>query len=134
MSKHTIHTTPEQSAALMVLRTRIAEYGYAILSVAPAFQRHTEDFVAMPHRSPNELVIVRPTATNTIVVRPYGHKTLYGNLKELIRLLQPRIPVPVKFGAPQLHFDRSDPDSGLQFIPENEREELRLLGYLAQKE
>lgn len=127
MSK-TVQPTAQQRLAAAILKTRLGERGYFIAPVAPFFRRSDLDFVALPKDRPDCMVLVRPTANNTMVVRPFASGQVYVELRSFLKTLRNTLDIPLKFGMPQLPHARQRPDWLSQFVPSECLPELAALG------
>lgn len=128
MSKRVIQPNAAQLQTLKILRRRLGENGYLIFAVAPWYRRHESDFVAMPKEAPRQFSVVRATATNTVVVRPFADPR--GKLYRILPDIRKKSPASIKRGLPPLKSSRQRPDWWLQYIEPEAITELKRLNCL----
>ena len=83
-AKGKVRTDLRLRTALHALRRLLAEKGYQIYPVATWFRRNPQDFLAVPKRHPNMLLLVRPTKRRAIEIMYYGYRGSYTTVEVLL--------------------------------------------------
>lgn len=85
-AKGSIATDEGQRTRLAAIRVLLAEKGYQIYPVAMWFRRSKYDFLAVPRKSPNMLLLVRPTHRRASEILFYGFRGSYDAIEKYLDL------------------------------------------------
>jgi hypothetical protein len=122
-----IRTTPQQRAALSLLKSRFAELGYEIFPVARWYRKHHLDFIAMPKTMPQFFVFAHPLRNGSISVRPFCRSMSDTALRRVLSQL--KVDCPIRWKNQQLRLARTQPDWWHAYLtPQAEKEYMRLKG------
>ncbi|OIP77364.1 MAG: hypothetical protein AUK16_02070 [Parcubacteria group bacterium CG2_30_44_11] len=80
--------TEAQKNELTALRKTFGTRGYFIFPVASWYRRTEDDFLASPKLEPHQVILVRPTKTGQIEMRPYVLKASFTHLIKEIKARQ----------------------------------------------
>lgn len=97
MKRMKIRTTVNQRSTLSELKKRIAELDHYIFPVAPWYRRHHLDFVAVPKRFPEKILLVRATQNGNVSIRPFTNSSTRNGIRHQLQKI--RFPVPARWNG-----------------------------------
>ena len=129
MSKQKQRVVPNlaQRRTLDYIRIRLAETGYLIFPLPEWYRRSESSFLAVDKERPVRFLAVQPTLKGWVSLTPFGQKSLYTDVANLLSASRDDAPATMRLMNIQMAYEKIKDNWWSAYFPPGAQEELRRL-------